>query len=126
MAASKRISLRRLRDLLLYVAIGFAFVWLGFYQAKTAQTPGLPLKWLGFAGMTALVFGDAIQSARNRWRSARFWLVLTAFFVVQSCVGIVLLSRMAAVPLIVYVLLTPLNYLALESYLHLLLGSRKD
>jgi hypothetical protein len=118
-AMKKRSRLRRTRDFLLYVAIGVGIVglvgWLGFHQARTDQPPGLPLKWLGFAGMTALVFGRTTQSARRWWRTRRFWLLLAALLIVQSCVGVLLLLRVPTAPLILYALLTPLNSVALEA-----------
>jgi len=38
-------------------------VWMfAMHQARTGGSPNLPLKWLGFAGMTAIVFGYAIRA----------------------------------------------------------------
>jgi hypothetical protein len=124
-----RKKLRRATDFLLYgaIAIGvFASVFLlAWYQVRTHQPPGLPLKWLGFAGMTAVVFGYALQGTR-RWHSPRFWTLLAAFFAVHTGLGISVLWHVEQVPLAVYALLTAPEYVALASYLAFFMDSRRS
>jgi hypothetical protein len=121
---------RRIRDLFLYVVIATGVVASAFlfaaYQVRTGQTPGLPIKWLGFAAMTGLVFGDTIRATRHCWRNRRFWLLLSVFLAVQACLGIFLLSRVPKVPLVLYIVITPLNYAALSACLNFCLGSKQQ
>lgn len=59
----------RIKEWLLYVAIAVLIVvsvWMfALHQARTGGSPNLALKWLGFAGMTAIVFGYAIRASRR-------------------------------------------------------------
>ena len=59
----------RTRDWLLYVAIAVLILVLAgcspCIKPGQAAPLNLPLKWLGFAGMTAIVFGYAIQACRQ-------------------------------------------------------------
>ena len=105
----KRKAGDRLRDFLLYVAISLslvaAIILFAAHQAKTGQAAGLPLNWLGFAAMTALVFGDAIRITRRQWRQRRFWLLLGVAFLVQVSVGAALLWNAPRMSTLVWVVL---------------------
>jgi hypothetical protein len=69
-----------------------AAAWMfAMHQARTGGSPNLPLKWLGFAGMTAIVFGNAIRACRRLWGKQRFWLFLGLFFAVHSGLGVLVL-----------------------------------
>jgi hypothetical protein len=111
----------RIRDLLLYAANGVLIVaalWaFAVHQAKTGGSPILPLKWLGFAGMTAIVFGYAIRESRRSWGRQRFWLLLGLFFAMHSGLGVFVLMRVPTVPLILYGMLTGVEYVVLAVYL---------
>jgi hypothetical protein len=115
----------RLRDLLMYVGIAVgiygSIVAFAAYQVRTNQSPGLPLKWLGFAAITALVFGDAIRVNRSSQRRARFWLLLGGLLSLQCAVGITLLLSVARVPTLVWLLFLPLDYVAVGTCLKRLL-----
>ena len=81
------------------------FVSLGafaFYQADTGRTPGLPLKWMGFAAGTAIVFGYAIRYNPKLWARSRFWLVLSALFVAHLALGLVVLLNVEGLPLLFF------------------------
>jgi hypothetical protein len=110
-----------MRDWLLYVAIALFIVlaiWtLAVHQAGTGGFPDLPLKWLGFAGMTWAVFGSAIRACRRWWREQKFWVFLGFFLAVHSGLGVLVLMRIANVPLLLYALLTGPEYLLLAKYL---------
>jgi len=105
----------RVRDFLLYVAIVIAIVVLAFayafHLAKTAGSQYSTLKWLGFAGITAIVFGNAIRSCRRQrlWRRRKFWVLLGLFFAVHCVLGVVLLMRVATAPWVLYAVLPVLN-----------------
>ncbi len=116
-----------MKDLLLYIAIGVLVVIAGmifaFHQAKTGGSPNLPLKWLGFAGMTAIVFGYGIRSSRRLWGKQKFWVLLSFFFAVHSSLGTFALTRVQVVPLAFYAILTPIEYVVLTAYLSFFLNS---
>src|SRR5437762_1936441 len=101
-----------MRDLLLYVGIAIvlyaSIVVFAFHQAKTDQPPGLPMKWLGFAAMTAFVIGDAIRSSPRWRRRPRFWFLLCVFFVAQCGFGIAVLSAITEFSTMVWAFLIPL------------------
>jgi hypothetical protein len=81
-----------------------------FYQADTGRTPGLPLKWMGFAGMTAVVFGYAIRENPKLCGRSRFWLVLSGLFVAHAGLGFVVLLNLEVVPLLLLGPLTGLEF----------------
>jgi hypothetical protein len=83
---------------------------LAFYQADTGRAPGLPLKWMGFAAITAVVFGYAIRENPNLWGKSRFWFALSGLFVGHLALGFLVLLNLEDLPLL---LLAPL--IALES-----------
>src|SRR5437879_2582877 len=112
---------RRIKDWLLYVAIAVLIVisvWMfAMHQARTGGSPNLPLKWLGFAGMTAIVFGYAIRACRRLWGKRKFWVLLGLFFAVHCGLGVFVLLRVPTVPLLLYGVLTGPEYLLLAAYL---------
>lgn len=117
----------RIKDWLLYVAIAVLiviWVWMfAMHQARTGGSPNLPLKWLGFAGMTAIVFGYAIRACRRSWGRQKFWLFLGLFFAVHSGLGVFVLLRVPVVPLVLYAVLTAIEYVVLAAYLGFFLDS---
>ena len=118
----------RAREFLLYLAIAISIVVLAFvfafHQARTGGSPYMPLKWLGFAGMTAIVFGYAIRACRRLWGRPKFWVLLGLFFAVHSGLGVFLLMRVATAPWVLYGLLIGVEYLVLAAYLGFFLGKR--
>lgn len=117
----------RIKDWLVYVAIAVLIVisvWMfAMHQAKTGGSPNLPLKWLGFAGMTAIVFGYAIRACRRSWGKQKFWVLLGLFFAVHSGLGALVLTRVPTVPLVLYAVLTGPEYVLLAAYLGFFLDS---
>ena len=84
----------------------------------------LPLKWLGFAGMTPIVFGYAISAFPPSGRTQKFWLLLTVFFVAHIGIGVFVLTRFDTVPLALYGLMVPAEYVLLAAYLGHFLDSK--
>jgi hypothetical protein len=111
----------RIRDLLLYIAIGTLLavlaITLGVHQAKTGQKPEVLLKWIGFAVMTLLVFWWAIRAYRRFWTNARFWRLLAVFAAIHAVLGVGLLLRTTMVSLFPFVVITPLEYFLLSASL---------
>jgi len=85
----------------------------------------MPLKWLGFAGMTAIVFGYAIRACRRLWGRPKFWVFLGLFFAVHSGLGVLLLMRVATAPWVLYGLLIGVEYLILAAYLGFFLDDER-
>ncbi len=112
---------RRLRDLLLYCLIGILLVVVGgvyaVHQGRLGRTSGLPLKWLGFGIMSALVFGNAIRHSEPFWRSRRFWGPLVLFSILHFGLGFVVLLRLRQVGLIEFFFATLIENALLNAYL---------
>src|SRR5215469_1985726 len=88
------------RDFLLYVAIGLSLivfiVLYGNHQIATKQSPGLPVKWLGFGLMTTLIFWWAIRAYRLFWKNTKFWGSLALFLVFHFSLGILILLKLTS------------------------------
>lgn len=117
----------RVRDWLTYIVIAVLFValffGLGAYQGMTGGSSQLPLKWMAFAGVSAIVFGYAIRARRRSWSKPKFWLLLIVFAVVHSGVGVFALGRVADVPLLLFSMLTYIEYLLLAAYVDFFMDS---
>jgi hypothetical protein len=120
----RRNRLGRVRDFLLYVVVGLGMVAAVVLLAVfTRIVPDSLFKWLGFAAMTALVFGDTIRTSRRWWGQPRFWLLLGAFLGAQCGLGTLILWTVTKVPTILWAFLIPLDYVALNAYLGFFFGS---
>ncbi len=104
-------------DLLAYVAIALAVVAaiaiVAVHDAATNSSRELPLKWLGFGGLTAITFGYGVRHGIRRKPGGKFWAVLAAYFVFRTAIWILILSRVEVVPLLVYALLCGPEYMLL-------------
>ncbi len=118
---------RRQLDWILYAAIAIGLVvavlMYALHQARTGGSRELPLKWLGFAGLTGSVFGYAIKAGVRTRSGLKFWILLGGFFAVHAAVGIMVLMRVEAVPLLLYALLTLPEYRVLMYFLDYFLAS---
>jgi len=123
----RQTSLERIKEWLLYMAFAVLIVisvWMfAMHQARTGGSPNLPLKWLGFAGMTAIVFGYAIRACRGSWGNQKFWVLLGLFFAVHSGLGVFVLLRVPTVALVLYAVLTGIEYVVLAACLGFFLDS---
>jgi hypothetical protein len=119
--ATRRATSGRVRDLMLYCVISLlivAFALLfAFHQAKTGGSPYLPLKWIGFVGMSAIVFGYTIRNNRANWAKSKFWGLLVFFAVLHSILGLVILLQTPVVPMLFYGIATGIEYFVLALYL---------
>jgi len=116
-----------IRDLLLYTLIGIgAVAGVTSMAVLTKVEPDPLFKWLGFALVTAIVFGDTVRANRRHWRSRRFWTLLGVFLAVQCGLGVPLLSVVARVPAIYWGIFFPLDYGALAALLAFFMNSRRD
>lgn len=122
----RKLISERARDLLVYVAIAILVVTLvgvfAIHQAKTGGTPDLPLKWLGFGGMSAIVFGYAIRNNRSSWGQPRFWGLLAIFALFHFAAALAILLRTLVIPMLYYGVATGIEYFVLSVYLSHFLG----
>lgn len=120
---------RRLRDLSLYIAIGVLFVaaaWIyAGHELEIGGSGELPLGWLGFSGMTAIVFGYTVRSCRQSWKSPRLWVLLACFLIVHCGVGMAVLLRVARVPLLLFAILGAVEFEILAVYLNFFMRSAR-
>ncbi|MBZ5676748.1 MAG: hypothetical protein LAP61_21110 [Acidobacteriia bacterium] len=67
----------RIRDFVLYIAIGLLVgllaMWLAFHSDRSGSEV---FKWPGLAVNTAIVFGYAIKFNRILWKRRSFWMTL--------------------------------------------------
>ena len=97
-------TLARVRDFALYIVIGVAIFggafWWALHQAKTGGSPNLPMKWIAFAAVTGIAFGYAIMGQRPNWRKPRLWAALGVLAIVHCALGILVIWRLSAFPVI--------------------------
>jgi len=108
---------RRIYDWLAYAAIavliiGVVIAW-ALYQARTGGSTKLPLKWLGWIGMTAVIFTTAARAGRRTRPGRRFWDLLAIFFLIHTGVWLFILTKVSEVPLLLYALLGGPEYILL-------------
>ena len=125
MPVTRRGAKGRLIDLAIYLAIAFGVVGLAaFFAVRAARTGGsgtLPIKWIGFAGETAMVFGYVLRGARRYWRKSRFWAGYLVFLTAHSVGFTIVLLRVDPFPLVWFILLGYAEFIALAYVLDLLL-----
>jgi hypothetical protein len=119
----------RTKDFLMYIAIAITIAIaasiFGFHQGKTGGSSELPLKWMGFAGMTGVVFGYCLRACRREWGVPRFWLILGIFFTIHTILGIIILLSAQAIPLVTFGVLTGVEYVILGKYLDFFMRRKK-
>lgn len=124
-SSSRSRSLRRVLDFAAYAFIGILVVLAagayGFHQAGTRGSTELPLKWIGFGGETAIIFGYMIREKSRLRRLSRFWFVLSSLLVAHLIVGFAILERVESVPLLLIASLGAIEFGALEACLGALL-----
>lgn len=75
-------TVNRLRDYVLYVAVGLCFgcacVWRAYHDVD--------FRWIVLVFETCLVFGYTIARLRRLWRQSLFWVTLGFLFAIHSTV----------------------------------------
>jgi hypothetical protein len=108
-------------DVVLYTLIAAVVVAaagaFGLHQGRTGGSPVLPLKWMAFAGLTAIVFGYTIRENRRSWRTSRFWFVLVMLFAAHLVLGSLALRQFETVPLLVLAVIAAAEFPALDACL---------
>jgi hypothetical protein len=120
---------KRKWDFLAYFAIALVIVasalLYGAHQGRTGGSSELPLKWLGFAGLTAIVFGYATRTGLETKAGPKFWVLLAAVFVVRTAIWVLVLAQVEEVPLVVYALAGGPEYMLLLNVLGAFLKPEK-
>ena len=120
---SRRPWRSRLRDLAVYCAIGVGLVSLiiiyGNYQLSHHEQGGLPLKWIGFAILTALVFGNTVRFSPDRRHSRRFWTTWAILLAAHLAGGILILLRITRIGMLQFFIILPFEYILLDRLLNI-------
>jgi hypothetical protein len=84
----------RIRDFVLYIAIGLlvglSIMWLAFHSDRSGSDV---FKWPGSAVITAIVFGYTIKENRTFWKRGSFWWTMTLLLFAHVCVFVTVLRR---------------------------------
>jgi peptidoglycan/LPS O-acetylase OafA/YrhL len=83
----------RIRDFVIYIAIGFAFVGLLIVVAKTGVSQDVYIRWGGLAFMTAVLFGYFISNSGRFLREWRFWALAAILMLVHLAAFAVILTH---------------------------------
>lgn len=83
----------KLKDLLLCVALSALIIGVIAAMFYAGMSPEFFVKWIGFAIMTALVFGVSIESSGALLRKSSFWLLFTAFLIVHCAAWAIILTH---------------------------------
>jgi hypothetical protein len=121
-------GLKRLIDLIAYVAIAVLFfvalAALAVHDARTHEDHD-PGKWIGLVLVTAIVFGDALRTARGH-HDRRLWVVIAIFFAAQCGLGVLVVANIDSIPAVAWVIILPLDYWALEGFVRLFVPDRRS
>jgi hypothetical protein len=112
-------TLKRVRDFALYIAVGIVFslgvVWYSFTSnGSGTETIG---KWVGLTGTTLILFGYAIRTHRRFISQVSFWLVILALLVVHLSVFIVILEKVEHWKVLWFVFAYPVENIAIDAAL---------
>ena len=82
---------RRLRDLLLYIAVSASVIGLVFAMLAAGLTWDSFIKWFGLAFTTGSLFWYFIEDTRTLWKRRSFWSLIICFLVLHCAIWITLL-----------------------------------
>jgi hypothetical protein len=85
----------RVRDFVLYIAIGLAFVGVLIVVAQMGVSQDVYIRWGGLALNTAILFGYFIADSRQFFRRWRFWALTAVLLSVHLAGFIVVLTHVA-------------------------------
>lgn len=95
--------MRRVLEVLVYVAVGLVCVVYAVYAALYVPAESqIDIKWVAFLAFTAVTFGYPVRWYRRHWRRPRFWRVLAMLFATHVLVYAGALWSAGKVPLIVF------------------------
>lgn len=97
----------RARDILAYVGIGLGVLGLLLawvkYNLDTGGNGNFPIRWVGLALNTPLVFWLLIRGRRQLWRQGSFWWAVGGLFALHSISFTVVLLKADQWPLVWFV-----------------------
>jgi hypothetical protein len=85
----------RIRDFVLYIAIGLAFVGVLIVIAQNGVSQDVYIRWGGLALNTAILFGYFIADSRQFFRRWQFWALTAVLLSVHLAGFIVVLTHVA-------------------------------
>jgi hypothetical protein len=83
----------RVRDFVLYIAIGFAFVGVLIAVARSSVSHDAFIRWGGLAFMTAILFGYFISNSGQFLREWKFWALTAILLSVHLVAFAVILTH---------------------------------
>jgi hypothetical protein len=83
----------RVRDFVLYIAIGFAFVAVLIAVARSSVSHDAFIKWGGLAFMSAVLFGYFISNSGQFFRMWKFWALTAVLLAVHLAAFAVILAH---------------------------------
>jgi hypothetical protein len=83
----------RVRDFVLYIAIGFAFVGVLIAVAPSSVSHDAFIRWGGLAFMTAILFGYFISNSGQFLREWKFWALTAILLSVHLVAFAVILTH---------------------------------
>ena len=83
----------RVRDFVLYIAIGLAFVGVLIAVARSSVNHDAFIKWGGLAFMTAVLFGYFVSKSGQFLRKWKFWALTAILLSVHMAAFAVILSH---------------------------------
>ena len=87
---TRKRTLSRLRDYVLYILIGFVLTGAGMaVELKLGRADFI--RWGGLTVYTAILFGLFIQESKQFVRVTRFWILMAALLVVHLTAFVILL-----------------------------------
>lgn len=95
---------QRLLEITVEVVIAVALVvGIALYALHGPTRPVIEAKWVGFAGMTAIVFGNVVKVARPLWGKTKLWIALAALLLLHLILGWSVIRQFERVPLVWFV-----------------------
>jgi hypothetical protein len=109
--------MRRPVEIASEIAVGLAVVAGIFVLAIYFPGRDFPLKWLGLAATTAIIFGYSLYWTRTIPRPAIFWFYWTGFMVLHLALFVPLLIAVHQWPLIWFVFSTLVEFQIIYRFL---------
>jgi hypothetical protein len=107
--------MKRVYDFVLYVLIALGALFGTLWYAASGDGDGDFLgKWVGLVGMSAILFGYAVQRHRRMIRKPWFWLVLLGAAVIHLSGYVFILRRISEWKVLWFVIPFPLENMAID------------
>ena len=103
-------TMSRIRDLVVYILIAFAFVGLLIWIANFNVSPDSLVKWGGLTGNTAILFWWVVKQYREHWHKGAFWWTIAGLFLIHTTCFYVILRNVGHWRLAWYLLIFAVEF----------------